>query len=54
VTLLRERFFCMVMDHVDFPNQTEAERDFPINKGWMASTNGQSAFTADGRLPGAS
>ncbi len=40
----------MAMDNVDYPNQTEAERDFLIDKGWMASTNGQSAFTADGRL----
>ncbi len=40
----------MAMDNVDYPNQTAAERDFLINKGWMASTNGQSAFTADGRL----
>lgn len=52
VTLLRERFVCMAMDNVDFPNQTEAERDFLIDKGWTASTNGQSAFTADGRLLG--
>lgn len=42
----------MAMDNVDFPNQTEAERDFLIDKGWTASTNGQSAFTADGRLLG--
>ena len=40
----------MAMDNVDYPNQTEAERDFLIDKGWQASTNGQSAFTADGRL----
>ncbi len=40
----------MAMDNVDYPNQTGAERDFLIDKGWMASTNGQSAFTADGRL----
>ncbi len=40
----------MAMDNVDYPNQTEAERDFLIDKGWMASTNGQSAFTADGKL----
>ena len=50
--LLRERFVPMAMDNVDFPNQTEAERDFLIDKGWTASTNGQSVFTADGRLLG--
>ena len=38
------------MDNVDYPNQTEAERDFLVDKGWLASTNGQSVFTADGRL----
>jgi len=52
VKLLRERFVPMAIDNVDFPNQTEAERDFLIDKGWQASTNGQSAFTADGRLLG--
>ena len=40
----------MGMDNVDYPNQTEAERDFLIDKGWQASTNGQSVFSADGRL----
>ena len=48
--LLRDRFVPMAIDNVDFPNQTAAERDFLIDNGWTASTNGQSAFTADGRL----
>jgi hypothetical protein len=50
VRLLGERFVPMAIDNVDFPNQTEAERDFLIDKGWRACTNGQSVFTADGRL----
>ena len=50
--LLRDRFVPMAIDNVDFPNQTAAERDFLIDKGWTASTNGQSAFTSDGRLLG--
>jgi hypothetical protein len=50
--LLREKFVPMAIDNVDFPNQTADERDFLIDKGWTASTNGQSAFTADGRLLG--
>lgn len=50
--LLREKFVPMAIDNVDFPNQTAAERDFLIDKGWTASTNGQSAFSADGRLLG--
>ena len=49
VALLREKFVPMAIDNVDFPNQTGEERDFLIDKGWTASTNGQSAFTADGR-----
>lgn len=50
VSLLREKFVPMAMDNVDFPNQSEAERDFLLDKGWQASTTGQSVFTADGRL----
>ncbi len=50
--LLREKFVPMAIDNVDFPNQTAAERDWLIDKGWTASTNGQSTFTADGRLLG--
>lgn len=52
VALLREKFVPMAMDNVDFPNQTAEERDFLIDKGWTASTNGQSVFTADGRSLG--
>ena len=52
VALLREKFVPMAIDNVDFPNQTAAERDFLIDKGWTAPTNGQSAFTADGRALG--
>ncbi len=40
----------MAIDNVDYPNQTGAERDFLIDKGWLASTNGQSVFTSDGKL----
>src|SRR5687767_3054281 len=50
VSLLGEKFVPMAMDNVDFPNQTEGERDFLIDKGWQACTTGQSVFTADGRL----
>lgn len=48
--LLGEKFVPMAIDNVDYPNQTGAERDFLIDKGWMASTNGQAVFTAGGRL----
>lgn len=48
--LLREKFVPMAIDNVDYPNQTAVERDFLVDKGWLASTNGQSAFTAEGRL----
>ena len=48
--LLREKFVCIAVDNVDHPNMCTAERDFLLDKGLKACTQGMSVFTADGKL----